>query len=74
MTIQGDSSYKTVINTTYDPPFMGMKDTTTTVEAKWAGPCRDGLQPGDVVMPDGRKMNMKNLPSRPAGPPPTKAQ
>jgi len=74
MTVQGDSSYKTVVNTKYDPPLMGMKDSTTTIDAKYAGPCRDGLQPGDVVLPNGQKMNMKNLPSRPAGPPPAKAQ
>ena len=73
MTIQGDTSYKTVIDTAYDPPLMGMKDSNTTVEAKFVGPCRDGLQPGDVVMPDGRKFNMKTLPGQaPAAPAKTK--
>jgi hypothetical protein len=73
MAIQGDTSYKTVINTTYDPPLMGMKDSNTTVEAKFVGPCRDGLQPGDVVMPDGKKFNMKSLPGPAPAAPPAKA-
>ena len=50
MTIQGDTAYKTVVTATYDPPLMGMKDTNTTIEGKNVGPCRDGLQPGDVVI------------------------
>ena len=74
MTVQGDTSYKTVVDATYDPPFMGMKDTTTTVEGKYVGPCRDGLEPGDVVTADGQKFNMKTLANRPPVAPPAKAQ
>lgn len=74
MALQGDTGYKTVINTTYDPPLMGMKDSNTTVEAKFVGPCRDGLQPGDVVMPDGKKFNMKTLPVQAPAAPPAKVK
>ena len=38
MTMQGDTGYKTEVSATYDPPFMGMKDSTTTVEGKYVGP------------------------------------
>jgi len=69
MTIQGDTAYKVAITTTYDPPFMGMKDASTSVEGKYVGPCRDGLQPGDVLMPDGRKMNMKAAAGQPPAAP-----
>jgi hypothetical protein len=51
---------------------MGMKDSNTTVEAKFAG--RDGLQPGDVVMPDGKRFNMKSLPGQAPAAPPAKAK
>jgi len=74
MTIQGDIAYKAAISTTYDPPFMGMKDSSATVEGKYVGPCRDGLQPGDVVMPDGRKMNMKSMQGQAPAMPPAKSK
>jgi hypothetical protein len=74
MAIQGDAAYKTVIDTTYDPPFMGMKDSHTTVEGKFVGPCRDGLQPGDVLMPDGKKFNMKAMQGQAPATPPPKAK
>jgi Protein of unknown function (DUF3617) len=74
MTIQGDTSYKTVVNATYDPPFMGMKETTTTIDGKNVGPCRDGLKPGDIVSPTGQKFNMKALADRPPALPPAKAK
>ncbi len=69
MTLQGDAAYKTVVSTKYEPAFMGMKDSSTTVEGKYVGACRDGLTPGDVLMPDGRKMNMKSIGQPPAMPP-----
>jgi hypothetical protein len=74
MTVQGDTAYKTVVNATYDPPFMGMKETTTTIEGRNTGPCRDGLQPGDVVTANGQKFNMNAMPNRPPAAPPAKAK
>ena len=73
MTLQGDASYKTLINTTYDPPLMGMKESSTTIEGKYVGPCRDGLQPGDVLI-DGRKINMSTLQGQAPAAPPAKAK
>ena len=32
MTLAGDTSYHTEINATYDPPFMGMKDSQTVLD------------------------------------------
>ena len=74
MTIQGDAAYKTVVNATYDPPFMGMRETTTTIEGRNTGPCRDGLQPGDIVTATGQKFNMNSMPNRPPATPPAKAK
>ena len=61
MTFAGDSAYHTEINATYDPPFMGKAATSTTVDGKWTGPCPAGVQPGDVILPDGKKINMRTV-------------
>jgi hypothetical protein len=36
------------------------KDATTTIEAKWLGACKAGQKPGDIVMPGGFKLNVKD--------------
>ena len=35
-------------------------DSTTTVEAKWLGACKADQKPGDIVMPGGFKINVKD--------------
>ena len=37
------------------------RDSTTTIEAKWLGPCKADQKPGDIVMPGGVKMNATDL-------------
>ena len=70
MTVDGDSAYKTVVSATYDPPFMGMTESTTTIEGRNVGPCRDGLEPGDVVTATGQKFNLKSMANLPHAMPP----
>jgi hypothetical protein len=36
------------------------RDSTTSIEAKWLGPCKPDQKPGDIVMPGGFKMNVKD--------------
>jgi Protein of unknown function (DUF3617) len=36
-------------------------DATTTIEAKWLGACKADQKPGDIVMPGGFKMNVKDM-------------
>ena len=36
------------------------RDSTTTIEAKWLGACKADQKPGDIVMPGGFKMNIKD--------------
>ena len=67
MTVVGDSSYTIQGTSTYDPPFMGMKDASTTVEAKHAGVCKPGMKPGDITTAAGQTINIKNL-QQPAAP------
>lgn len=61
MTLSGDTAYRIEGASTYDPPFMGMKEATTTVEAKHAGPCRPGQKPGDITTAAGQTINIRNL-------------
>jgi hypothetical protein len=35
-------------------------DTVTTIEAKWLGDCKADQKPGDIVMPGGFKLNVKD--------------
>jgi hypothetical protein len=35
-------------------------DITTTIDAKWLGECKPGQKPGDIVMPGGFKLNIKD--------------
>jgi hypothetical protein len=37
------------------------RDTTTTIEAKWLGPCKADQKPGDIIMAGGMKMNIKDM-------------
>jgi hypothetical protein len=37
------------------------RDSTTTIEAKWLGACKPGQKPGDIIMPGGIKMNVKDM-------------
>jgi hypothetical protein len=37
------------------------RDSVTTVEAKWVGACKADQKPGDIVMPGGIKMNVKDM-------------
>ena len=39
----------------------GTRDSTTSIEAKWLGACKAGQKPGDIVMPGGLKMNVKDM-------------
>jgi hypothetical protein len=36
------------------------RDTTITIEAKWLGACKPDQKPGDIVMPGGLKLNIKD--------------
>ena len=37
-------------------------ETHMTIEAKWLGACEAGQKPGDVMMSNGMKMNVLDLP------------
>jgi hypothetical protein len=42
-------------------PSGAPRETTTTIEAKWLGACKPDQKPGDIVMPGGFKMTVKDM-------------
>jgi hypothetical protein len=38
----------------------GLRDVTTKIDAKWLGACKADQKPGDIVMPGGFKLNVKD--------------
>jgi hypothetical protein len=42
-------------------PGGGARDSATTIEAKWLGACKADQKAGDILMPGGMKINMKDM-------------
>jgi Protein of unknown function (DUF3617) len=40
-------------------------ESTMTIAAKWLGPCKADQKPGDMIMPNGMKMNVLDMPKMP---------
>lgn len=62
-TFSGDFStqYSGESTSTYDPPLMGMSTMSSTISAKYLGPCEAGQAPGDLIMPGGMKVNINSI-------------
>jgi len=60
--ITGDfnSAYTVTTNAHLEKGPDSLRDTTTKIEAKWLGNCKPGQKPGDIVMPGGFKLNLKD--------------
>jgi uncharacterized protein DUF3617 len=61
--VTGDfNSAYTVKTTTHGEggPAGQAREATTVIEAKWLGDCKPGQKPGDIVMPGGFKLNIKD--------------
>jgi hypothetical protein len=62
--INGDfNSAYTVKSTSHSEhgPTGVPRDSTTTIEAKWLGACKADQKAGDIMMPGGMKMNIKDM-------------
>ena len=69
-----DSAYNMKVASTRSggPPLPGTApgaETHMTIEAKWLGACEAGQRPGDVMMSNGMKMNVLDLPKFNGAPP-----
>jgi hypothetical protein len=67
MVLDGNSAYRTDIDTTYDPPLAGQSHTKMVMRARNVGPCKPGQRAGDLVLPNGQTMNMRDMMNGPHG-------
>lgn len=67
MVLDGNSAYRTDVDTTYDPPFMGQSHTKMVMRARNVGPCKPGQRAGDLVLPNGQTVNMHDMMNGPHG-------
>lgn len=58
-----DSAYAMDVQSTREggPPMPGGGKNHMKIAAKWLGPCAAGQKPGDVIMPNGMKMNVLEM-------------
>lgn len=62
MTMLSDTAYRTEASASFDPPLAkDMREAKTVIDGKFMGACRDGLQPGDMVLPNGQKFSLKQM-------------
>ena len=61
MTLTGDTAYHTEIDTTFDPPLNGMAQSHSTLDARYTGACKAGQRPGDMTLPSGQTINMRDM-------------
>ena len=61
MTLSGNTSYHTEARATFDPPLNGAKEQSTVIDGKHVGACKPGQQPGDMTLPGGQTVNVRNL-------------
>ena len=66
VSFSGDFSkeYSGQTDTVFDPPIMGNAKRHTDVTAKWIGACEADQVPGDMIMPNGIKVNVNSLPEQ----------
>ncbi|WP_024507627.1 DUF3617 family protein [Bradyrhizobium sp. ARR65] len=55
-----DSAYTIVTTSHSDKGVANLRDLTTRIEGKWLGECKPGQKPGDIVMPGGFKLNVRD--------------
>ena len=61
MTLTGNTAYHTEIRASFDPPLKGTPaDSLTVIDGKHVGDCKEGQKPGDMTLPNGQQMNIRN--------------
>jgi hypothetical protein len=62
-TASGDFSkeYTVTTKTIMTPAIGGLNGDTSVVTSKYLGDCEAGMKPGDMITPDGKKMNINEM-------------
>jgi hypothetical protein len=61
ITFSGTTAYRAEVRVHSEPPFMGRSDSTAAQQGKWTGPCPPDMKPGDLVMGNGAKINLRDM-------------
>ena len=61
MTLTGNTHYRTEAHATFDPPLAGQTVSDTVIEGRYVGACKPGQQPGDMTLPTGQTLNIRNM-------------
>jgi metalloprotease len=64
-TFHSDSAYSVESTTTYEPPLMGLKEMTMTLEGKHVGPCPASMRAGDITQGGQIVFNTETTPNAP---------
>ena len=61
--LSGDmkTAYQIDRTSTYTPPNKGRKESKQSITGKWLGACKADQRPGDMIMPDGSKINISDI-------------
>jgi hypothetical protein len=59
--ITGDFNSAYTVKSTSHGPAATPRNANTTIEAKWLGACKADQKPGDIMMPGGMTLNIKDL-------------
>jgi hypothetical protein len=49
-----ETAYTVESTSKYEPPLAGRSEGRVKMDARWVGPCKPGMKPGDMVMPNGQ--------------------
>lgn len=56
-----DNAYTLTVSTHQGPANARRDEKRIAIDAKWLGPCAAGQKPGDILLPGGVKMNVRNI-------------
>jgi hypothetical protein len=54
ITFTGDTAYRQLSTTHFDPPLFGRSEVATEMEGQWVGPCAADMRPGDMITEMGK--------------------
>ena len=49
ITFTGDTAYRQLSTTQFDPPLFGRNEVATEMDGQWIGPCAADMRPGDMI-------------------------
>jgi hypothetical protein len=54
ITFTGDTAYRQISTTQFDPPLFGRSEVATEMDGQWIGPCAADMRPGDMITEMGK--------------------